>query len=152
MRAVVQRVSRASVAVDGETVSEIGPGLCVLVGVTDGDDSGDAEVLAQKLAGLRIFGDEDDKMNLSVSDVGGSVLVVSQFTLYGDVRKGRRPSFTRAAPAETAEELILELVDRLQAEDLDVVTGSFGARMRVDLTNDGPVTLVIDVEGGKVSE
>lgn len=151
MRAVVQRVERATVTVtvDGVPVPEvtggIGPGLCVLVGVTHGDDRSGAAKLAAKLWGLRIFDDEDGVMNTSVADVGGEVLVVSQFTLYGDTSKGRRPSWTAAARPEQAEPLVAALVEELRALGATVATGRFRADMRVELVNDGPVTVIIDV-------
>ena len=150
MRAVVQRVSRASVTVDGVVVGEIGQGLLVLVGVTTTDSEADAAALATKLAGLRIFSDEESKMNLSVTDVGGAVLVVSQFTLYGSTRKGRRPSFTAAAGPDLAAPLVNRVVDELRAHEIDVATGVFGAMMDVSLVNDGPVTLVVEVADGSV--
>ncbi len=144
MRAVVQRVSKAHVRVDGEVVGEIGRGLVVLVGVTHGDTEEDARWLARKVAGLRIFEDEAGKMNLSVQEVGGSVLVVSQFTLYADARKGRRPSFVDAAPPDAAEPLI-EAFCRFVAEaGIPVATGRFRAMMEVCLCNEGPVTIIVD--------
>lgn len=150
VRAVIQRVARAEVRVAGETVASIGPGLCVLVGVADGDDRRDAAALADKIAGLRIFPDDHGKMNLSVVDVGGRVLVVSQFTLLGEVRRGRRPSFDRAAPAETAEPLVEKVADRLAATGIPVATGRFGALMEVELVNHGPVTLIVETVDGRV--
>lgn len=151
MRAVVQRVARAAVVVDGVTVGAIDRGLLVLVGVTATDTPRDAVVLAGKLAGLRVFADAERRMNLSVLDTGGSVLVVSQFTLYGSLRRGRRPSFTDAARPEVAEPLVEALADELTGLGVDVATGRFGAMMQVDLVNDGPVTLVIDVVDGAVA-
>jgi len=145
MRALVQRVTRARVEVDGEVVGEIGPGLCVLVGVTHTDDEAAADKLAAKLWGLRIFDDEDGVMNRSVADVGGEVLVVSQFTLYGDTRKGRRPSWIDAARPEQAEPLVERGVEALRAEGARVATGRFRAEMQVTLTNDGPVTLLVEI-------
>jgi D-tyrosyl-tRNA(Tyr) deacylase len=151
MRAVVQRVlsaavtSRAVGESDAQTVGRIGPGMCVLVGVTHTDDRENAEKLAAKLYGLRIFGDADGVMNLAAPDVGGEFLVVSQFTLYGDTRRGRRPSWTEAAPPEHAEPLVDHVVDELRAFGAVVATGRFRTEMVVDLVNDGPVTLVIDV-------
>lgn len=139
MRAVVQRVSSASVTVDGERVSEIGPGLLVLLGVRKGDGPDDADRLVRKLRALRIFKDGDDKMNLSVQDIGGALLCVSQFTLYGDARKGNRPSFVDAAPGEEAEPLYERVREGLGAQG-----GRFGARMEVALVNDGPVTLIVE--------
>src|SRR5690606_15907751 len=145
MRALVQRVTRARVEVDGEVVGEIGPGLCVLVGVTHTDDEAAADKLAAKLWGLRILDDEDGVMNRSVADVGGEVLVVSQFTLYGDTRKGRRPSWIDAARPEQAEPLVERVVEALRAEGARVATGRFRAEMQVTLTNDGPVTLLVEI-------
>jgi D-tyrosyl-tRNA(Tyr) deacylase len=139
VRALVQRVSEASVTVDGDEVSRIGPGLLVLLGVRRGDTEAEADRLAAKLLALRIFEDGDGKMNLSVGDVGGELLCVSQFTLYGDTRKGNRPSFVDAAPPAEAE----RLYDRVR-EALGAKGGVFGARMAVALLNDGPVTLLIE--------
>ena len=144
MRAVVQRVSRAAVRVDGEVVGAIERGFLVLVGATHGDGQAEADRLASKIAGLRVFEDEAGKMNLDLLSTGGAVLVVSQFTLYGDVRKGRRPSFTDAARPELAEPLVEYFADRLRAAGLKVETGRFGAHMQVELVNDGPVTLWLD--------
>jgi len=132
------------VTVDGEVVAEIGRGLLVLVGVTHGDSEEDAAWLARKVAGLRIFEDEAGKMNRSLKEVGGSVLVVSQFTLYADARKGRRPSFAAAAPPDVAEPLIERFCRRLEAEGVPVTTGRFGAMRRVCLCNEGPVTIIVD--------
>jgi D-tyrosyl-tRNA(Tyr) deacylase len=151
MRAVVQRVAAASVVVDGATVGEIDNGLMVLVGVEPDDSIRDADALADKLAGLRIFPDGADKMNRSVLDVGGKVLLVSQFTLLADVRKGRRPSFVGAAAPEAAAPLIEQLADHLRDRGVPVETGSFGDKMQVKLINDGPVTLVIRSEQGRIS-
>lgn len=150
MRAVVQRVTRAAVRVDGETVGEIGRGLLVLVGAAAGDGLADAAALADKLAGLRIFPDDEGRMNRSVVEIGGAALVVSQFTLYGDVRRGRRPSFTEAAPPEAAEPLVDLVAAHLREAGVPCATGLFRAHMEVDLLNDGPVTLVLDVTGGRV--
>jgi len=150
MRAVLQRVTRASVTVEGQVVGEIGAGLLVLVGVVDGDDPADAQALAAKIAELRVFADLEGKMNRSVTEVGGAVLVVSQFTLYGDVRRGRRPSFTRAAPPEVARPMVAAVVAGLREHGLQVEQGVFGAHMTVALVNDGPVTLVIEVEGARI--
>jgi D-tyrosyl-tRNA(Tyr) deacylase len=150
MRAVVQRVSQASVSVDGEVVGRIGSGLAALVGVGHGDDEADVAVLAAKLAGLRIFPDADGLMNLALGDVGGAVLVVSQFTLLADVRRGRRPAFTAAADPSRADRLIEALVAQLRSTGLEVATGRFGAKMEVTFVNDGPVTFVIDVVNRKV--
>jgi D-tyrosyl-tRNA(Tyr) deacylase len=146
MRAVVQRVRRAAVVIEGETIAAIEHGLLVLLGVTTADTRADVQWLAEKTANLRIFNDEDGKMNLSVADVGGSLLVVSQFTLYGDCRKGRRPSFIAAAPPETAVPLYEAFVDALRSLGLPVQTGRFGAMMQVELVNDGPVTLILDTK------
>ena len=146
MRAVVQRVSRASVEVEGAAVGAIGPGLLVLLGVSQADGPPQAAWLAGKIAGLRIFPDQEDKLNLSVSDTHGQVLVVSQFTLWGDCAKGRRPSFGRAAGGETAEPLYLAFVEELKKLGLGVATGVFGAMMEVSLVNSGPVTLLVDTE------
>ena len=131
--------------VDGQVVGETGPGLCCLVGVTHGDDRDAATKLAAKLWNLRIFADEDGHMNRSVAETGGQLLVVSQFTLYGDTRKGRRPSFVAAAAPEHAARLIDDLMDELRRLGATVATGSFGANMAVELTNDGPVTLMLEV-------
>lgn len=146
MRAVVQRVSEASVTVDGRTVGAIGRGFLVLLGVTHVDGEAEAVWLARKIAGLRIFEDEAGKFNRSLADEDGAVLVVSQFTLYGDARKGRRPSFTEAARPEHAEPLCDLFVDLLRAEGVAVETGIFGAMMAVHLVNDGPVTLLLDTD------
>jgi len=145
MRAVVQRVKQARVSVDGEVVGAVGPGLCVLVGVTHTDTPAEATKLAAKLWKLRIFADEEDKMNLSVADVGGEVLVVSQFTLYGDAAKGNRPSYAQAARPDVAAPLIDAVVDQLRTLGANVACGVFGADMSVELTNDGPVTILLEV-------
>jgi len=144
MRAVVQRVSEARVTVGEETVGNIGPGLLVLVGVRQDDTTADAEYIADKIVHLRIFEDEEGKMNRSLLDTGGAALLVSQFTLYGDARKGRRPSFTEAAGGETAQQLYAAVCERVAAAGVPVARGVFGARMRVSLVNDGPVTLLLD--------
>ncbi len=144
MRAVVQRVSRAEVRVGGAVVGSVGRGLVVLVGVAAGDDDGDAGYVADKVAGLRVFEDDRGRMNRSVRDVGGGVLLVSQFTLIGDCRKGRRPSFTAAAPPETAEALYREVGRRIHAHGVPVAYGRFRAEMAVELVNDGPVTVLLD--------
>jgi D-aminoacyl-tRNA deacylase len=144
MRAVIQRVSRAKVAVSGQTAGEIGPGLLVLLGVGAGDTREDADYLADKTIGLRIFEDGEGKMNLSVADAGGALLVVSQFTLYGDVRRGKRPSFDAAAPPQPARELYEYFVERVRAAGLRCETGRFQEMMQVDLTNEGPVTILLD--------
>ncbi len=151
MRIVLQRVSGALVTVDGEIVGEIEHGVCLLVGIAPSDEEPDVEAAVDKIVPLRIFGDHDAKLNLSLVDVGGEVLVVSQFTLLGDVRKGRRPSFTGAAGPEHAERLIDLMVRRLREMGVTTAEGVFGARMQVQLVNDGPVTLVLDVERGIVS-
>ncbi len=144
MRAVIQRVSRASVTVRGEIVGQIGRGLLVLLGVGLGDTEADAAYLAEKVCGLRIFEDEQGKMNRSVQDVGGSVLAVSQFTLYGDARKGKRPSFDAAARPERARALYELFVERIRAAGLRCETGRFQEMMQVELVNDGPVTILLD--------
>jgi D-aminoacyl-tRNA deacylase len=144
MRAVVQRVREARVEVDGETVGAVAQGMLVLLGVARGDTAGDAAYLAEKTAGLRIFEDGDGKMNLALAEVGGAVLVVSQFTLLGDCRKGRRPGFTEAAPPELADALCADYAAALRARGLTVATGVFRADMLVHLVNDGPVTLLLD--------
>jgi D-tyrosyl-tRNA(Tyr) deacylase len=145
VRALIQRVTRASVTVDGEVVGAIGTGLLVLVGVTHTDDAADAARLASKVAHLRVFDDDDGTMNRSVVDVGGAVLVVSQFTLYGDARKGRRPSWVDAARPEHAEPLVAAFATALGDEGITVETGRFRADMQVELVNDGPVTLALEV-------
>ncbi len=144
MRAVLQRVAQARVVIAGETVGAIQRGLLVLLGVARSDTPEDVAWLADKVAALRIFNDAQGKMNVSVADVHGAVLVVSQFTLYGDCRKGRRPSFIDAAPPETAIPLYEAFVQALRAQGLPVATGRFGAMMQVELVNDGPVTLIVD--------
>ena len=144
MRAVVQRVSSASVTVEGRVVGEIGPGLLVLVGVSASDAEADADYLVEKICGLRIFEDGDGKMNRSVADVGGAVLAVSQFTLYGDVRRGKRPSFDNAARTERARELYEYFVAQIRQRELHCETGQFQAEMSVSLVNQGPVTLLLD--------
>lgn len=146
MRAVVQRVLDSSVVVDNETVGSIGHGLLVLLGVEVADGDADAKMMAEKLAGLRIFNDSDGKLNLSVEDVQGALLVVSQFTLLGDCRKGRRPSMIKAARPEQAIPLYESVVERLRGHGLPVETGTFGAHMNVHLNNDGPVTFIIDTK------
>lgn len=144
MRAVLQRVAQAHVDVDGRTVGSIGPGLLVLVGAGAADTEADAEWTARKIAELRIFEDDEGKMNRSVEETGGSVLVVSQFTLYADVRKGRRPSFVGALAPDAASRLVDRLCDLLRARGLSVATGEFGASMDVSLVNRGPVTIVLE--------
>lgn len=148
MRAVVQRVSRAKVTVNGSVAGEIGRGLLVLVGVGQNDGDADAIYLADKVAGLRIFEDEDGKMNRSVQDVAGSVLAVSQFTLYGDVRRGKRPSFDGAALPDPARRLYEVFVERIRAAGLRCETGRFQEMMQVELVNEGPVTILLDSEKG----
>ncbi len=144
MRAVIQRVSKASVTVDSQAVGAIEQGLMVLLGVARGDTAGDAAYLAEKTAGLRIFEDDDGKMNRSIEEIGGSILVVSQFTLLGDCRKGRRPGFSEAAAPQLADSLYEAYVDVLRDRGLTVATGVFQANMQVTLVNDGPVTLLLD--------
>ncbi len=146
MRLVVQRVRRASVDVDGDRIAEIGRGLLLLVGIAPEDADVDLRKTAGKIVDLRIFEDDAGKMNRSLRDVGGQLLAVSQFTLYGDTRKGRRPSFVGAAAPEVAEPLFDALVDAIRAQGVRVETGRFGAKMAVELVNDGPVTLLIEVE------
>ena len=144
MRAVIQRVTKSSVAVGSETTGKIGRGLMVLIGVEDGDTVKDAEYIAEKVAGLRIFEDENDKMNLSVTDVGGEILAVSQFTLLGDVRKGKRPSFTRAARPDEADSLYRKVIEFISSRGINVEEGVFQTHMVVDIQNDGPVTILLD--------
>ncbi|MES2792601.1 MAG: D-aminoacyl-tRNA deacylase [Planctomycetota bacterium] len=144
MRAVVQRVSRAKVTVDGEITGEIACGFVVLLGVADGDTQADVIYMAQKIVGLRVFEDAEGKMNLGLADIGGGMLVVSQFTLLGDCRKGRRPSFIAAARPEVADALYRSLIAEVQGQGIFVATGRFQTHMDVELVNDGPVTLLID--------
>jgi D-tyrosyl-tRNA(Tyr) deacylase len=144
MRAVVQRVSQAQVVVEGDVVGRIGRGLVVLLGVAQGDTADDVSTMADKLVGLRVFDDADGKMNLALADVGGAMLVVSQFTLLGDCRKGRRPSYVEAAPPELAEALYELVVAAVRKRGIEVATGRFRTHMDVTLTNDGPVTLLVD--------
>jgi D-tyrosyl-tRNA(Tyr) deacylase len=144
MRAVVQRVSRAKVSVDGKVVSEIGPGLLVLLAAAHGDGPEQVRWMAEKISGLRIFGDADGKMNLSLSQVHGEMLVVSQFTLYGDCHKGKRPSFTGSAAPDVAVALYKDFVAAVRRLGIRVQEGIFGAMMDVELVNDGPVTLIVD--------
>jgi D-tyrosyl-tRNA(Tyr) deacylase len=148
VRLLIQRVSRAAVRVEGKAIAEIGPGLLVLVGVGDADAAGEAEWLAGKAFGLRIFEDADGKMNRSVDDVGGEILVIPQFTLYGDARKGRRPSWAHAAPPDVARERVEAFATALEALGAHVSRGVFQEHMEVELVNDGPVTLVLDAPGG----
>lgn len=144
MRAVVQRVSRAKVTVEGEITGEIARGFVVLLGVAEGDTQDDVIYMAQKIVGLRVFEDSDGKMNLGLADIGGGMLVVSQFTLLGDCRKGRRPSFIAAARPETADALYRSFIAEVQGQGITVATGRFQTHMDVELVNDGPVTLLID--------
>jgi D-aminoacyl-tRNA deacylase len=144
MRAVLQRVTRASVRVEGETVGEIGPGLLVLLGVARDDAEADGRYLLEKVLSLRVFDDAEGRMNLSLVETGGALLVVSQFTLYGDVRRGRRPSWVEAAPPELAEPLYEAFVEGARRAGLRVETGSFRRMMEVELVNDGPVTILLD--------
>jgi D-tyrosyl-tRNA(Tyr) deacylase len=144
VRVVIQRVSEAHVSVDNEVLGRIGPGLCLLLGVGKEDQKKDADFLAEKISHLRIFEDEQGKMNRSVIDTGGELLVVSQFTLYGDLKKGNRPSFSDAAAPADAQRLYEYFVERLHSLGLPVATGRFQARMNVSLTNDGPVTIILE--------
>lgn len=144
MRLVIQRVNHAGVQVSGKEIASCGKGLLVLLGVTHDDSMEDVEYCASKTLGLRIFEDEYEKMNLSIQDIQGEILVVSQFTLYGDIRKGRRPSFVNSAKPDKANELYEEYVKYLQKENIPVSTGQFGADMKVELINDGPVTILVD--------
>ncbi len=144
MRAVVQRVTKSRVTVEDKVTGEIGRGLMVLIGVEDGDGEQDAAYIADKVAGLRIFEDENGKLNLSVKDIGGSVLAVSQFTLLGDARKGRRPGFSKAAAPDEANALYRTVIEKLQAQDIYVEEGVFRAEMLVEIHNDGPVTILLD--------
>ena len=144
MRIVIQRVTRASVTVDGEIVGKIGEGILLLLGVADGDTDEDIKYLADKAAGLRIFRDENDKMNLSLTDIGGEILIVSQFTLYGDCRKGRRPSFDAAGKPDFAEKMYEKFCGYMQTLVGKVERGRFGADMKVELLNNGPVTFILD--------
>lgn len=144
MRAVIQRVAKASVSVDGNVVGSIGPGMAVLIGVEKDDSEKDIAYVAEKIAGLRMFEDSSGKMNLSIKDTGGEILAVSQFTLYGDCRKGRRPSYTRAAGGDFARRYYELLIAKLAEREIPVRTGVFGATMDVHIVNSGPVTLLID--------
>lgn len=144
MRAVIQRVTQSGVRIGGEQVARISTGLLVLLGVADGDSTRQADYLADKIVGLRVFEDQDGKMNDSLLDSGGEMLVVSQFTLLGDCRKGRRPSFVGAAQPEAANQLYEYFVERVRGHGVRVQTGRFGAMMRVDLVNDGPVTFILE--------
>ncbi len=144
MRVLLQRVTRAGVRVEGEDIASIDAGLLLFLGVTHGDTRADADWLVEKVSGLRIFGDEAGKMNRSVLDIGGQALVVSQFTLYGDCKKGRRPGFDQAAPPDLANELYEYFTGQLRAKGLTVASGRFAAYMEVSLVNDGPVTFILD--------
>jgi D-tyrosyl-tRNA(Tyr) deacylase len=150
VRIVLQRVSRASVTVDGAVAGSIGTGLLLLVGMEPSDTHDDIERAVEKVVNIRVFPDQDGRMNRSLADTGGSALVVSQFTLLGDVRKGRRPSYVGAAPPEMAEPMIDAMVDRLRSAGVHTETGSFGAAMEVELVNSGPVTLVMSIGQGRV--
>lgn len=144
MKALIQRVKRASVTIDGELYSKIGKGLLILLGVEKGDETENSKKLAQKVAGLRVFEDEHDKMNLSIKDVDGEILVVSQFTLCGDCKKGTRPSFDKAAPPDIANSLYEDFVKNLRNDGFKVETGKFRAMMDIELINDGPVTFMVE--------
>jgi D-tyrosyl-tRNA(Tyr) deacylase len=144
MRLVLQRVSQASVTIEGRETARIGRGFCILVGITHSDTAAEADWLAEKIAGLRLFSDQEGKMNLGLAEAGGAVLVVSQFTLYGDTARGRRPSFISAARPEHAVPLYERFISRLREQGLTVQTGEFGAMMDVSLVNDGPVTLILE--------
>lgn len=144
MRAVVQRVKKASVSVDGSIVSEIEKGLLVFLGVGQDDNNDDLEYLVDKIIGLRIFEDDDEKMNLSLSDIDGQLLVVSQFTLYGDARKGRRPSFSASGSPEIGEKFYKSFIEKAKLKNVDTKEGVFGAHMEIDSINDGPVTILLD--------
>lgn len=146
MRAILQRVSRASVTIDGEVHGQIGKGFLILLGVHESDTTAEADVLIDKCAGLRIFEDADEKMNLALADVEGAVLVISNFTLYGDCRRGKRPSFSSAARPETANPLYEYFIEGIRARGIPVETGVFGADMKVELLNDGPVTIFMDTD------
>lgn len=148
MRALIQRVSAARVEVEGRITGSIGAGLLVLLGVRSEDTAADAEALVEKLMGLRVFEDEAGKMNLSLRETGGALLVVSQFTLYGDTRKGRRPSFDMAAAPDVANRLYTHFVERARAQGVETQTGEFRATMSVTLTNEGPVTLLVETKNG----
>jgi D-tyrosyl-tRNA(Tyr) deacylase len=145
MRAVVQRVTSASVSVDNKSIAAIDAGLMILLGVGPGDEEGNAQALAKKVAALRIFSDGQGKMNLSILDVGGKAIVVSQFTLYADTRKGNRPSFIDAAPPELASPLCEKFIDLLRMEGVPTLSGEFGAHMVLNIVNDGPVTILLDM-------
>ena len=144
MRAIVQRVKRGSVKIDGEVVAEIGRGLVVLLGIRNSDTEKDMNYLAEKIANLRIFEDEQGKFNFSLKDVGGEILVVSNFTVYGDTRKGRRPSFTDAASPEAAKDIFTQFIEILKKQNVPVKTGVFQSIMEVEIINDGPVTVIVE--------
>ena len=144
MRAVIQRVNNASVTVSGKVIGKIGKGLLVFLGVGEGDTEADLKYIADKTVGLRIFSDTDDKMNLSVGDIGGEVLVVSQFTLYGDCRKGKRPSFTSSMEPKGAEKMYEDFIKTIESNGIKTAHGEFGADMQVSILNDGPVTILLD--------
>lgn len=144
MRAVIQRVSRASVRIGSTTAGQIGHGLVVLVGICLEDSAGDVEWLAEKIVNLRIFSDDEGKMNRSLADIDGEMLIISQFTLYGDCRKGRRPGYSKAAPPEIAEPLYQQFIEAVSRHQISTATGTFRAAMEVELVNDGPVTLLLD--------
>lgn len=146
MRSVVQRVSEASVTIDDKIAGQIGRGLVVLLGIKQGDTEKDASWLAEKIVNLRIFEDDKGKMNLSLADIGGEMLIISQFTLFGDCRKGRRPGFSSAAPPELAEPLYRQFIEKVNNLEIKTATGIFQAEMAVQLTNDGPVTMLLDSE------
>lgn len=150
MRTVIQRVKYANVKVSGENIGEIGEGLLILLGITHDDTLKEVEWLVNKIKDLRIFEDENQKMNLGLSDINGEVLVVSQFTLYGDCIKGRRPSFTNAAKPDTANNLYLKFIDKFKSYDIKTECGKFGADMKVELLNDGPVTIIIDTKDSNI--
>ena len=150
MKALIQRVDSASVTVEGEVVGAIGKGLLVLLGAAPGDTGADVAALAAKLVDLRVFADDEERFNRSLRDVAGSMLVVSQFTLFGDARKGRRPGFTGAAQPEIGEPLVGEFVEVVRGEGIEVATGRFGAMMEVELVNNGPFTMLIETANGKI--
>jgi len=150
VRVVIQRVLEASVKVGEDVVGAIGPGLCLLVGVEPDDSAADVTTVVEKTVGLRVFADDDGKMNLSLADVGGEVLVISQFTLLADMRRGRRPSFTGAAAPESAAPLVDNMISGFADRGLSTASGVFGAKMDVSLVNDGPVTLILNVRGGQL--
>ena len=149
MKIVLQRVKSAKVSVDGKTISAIGQGLVLLVGIANGDDEDDARYLAEKCVNLRIFEDDNGKMNISGFDVGAEILAISQFTLYGDTRRGRRPSFTDAAPPDQSKPIFNRFIEILRESRLQIKTGEFGAYMQVTLVNDGPVTIILDSKDKK---